>query len=60
MKISEIEGETLSEKVSLEYQKAQDSAEHYNTMIWALTPVLLGFSIYILYLIYSNEDHSVY
>ncbi len=52
--------EEVPEKVLIEYQKAQDSAEHYNTMIWILTPVLLGFSISILYLIFSNNYNPIF
>lgn len=45
----------ITEEDSLIYQKAQDSAEHYNTMIWTLTSVLLAFSITILYLVSTNN-----
>lgn len=30
-----------------EYEKAQDSAEHYNQMIWILIPAFFGFVFYI-------------
>ena len=46
----------MEEKVSLEYQKAQDSAEHYNTMIWTLISVGVGLSLTILYIIQSQEQ----
>lgn len=31
-----------------EYEKAQDSAEHYNTMIWILIPIMFGFCLYMI------------
>ncbi len=34
--------------VLTEYQKAQDSAEHYNTMTWTLISVGIGFSLLLL------------
>ncbi len=48
---------TVPPEVISEYEKAQDSAEHYNTIMWTLTPVLMGLSIYILYLVFS-EDYN--
>ena len=35
-------------KIEVEYEKAQDSAEHYDTMVWTLISVGMGFSILIL------------
>lgn len=43
-------------KILVEYQKAQDSAEHYDTMIWIMIPILLGFSISILYLVFYPSE----
>ena len=40
-----------SENRRIEYEKAQDSAEHYNMMIWILIPIFLGFSFGILQLV---------
>lgn len=42
-------------QIYLEYQKAQDSAEYYNTMIWTLVSLVLGFSISIFYLVLKDN-----
>ena len=34
--------------IKLEYEKTQDSAEHYNTMTWTLIAVGIGFSLLLL------------
>lgn len=52
---SKKEDERLPDKVSLEYQKAQDSAEHYNTMIWTLISVGIALSLVILYKVLSED-----
>lgn len=41
----------ISKEVLIEYQKAQDSAEHYNTMTWTLVSMGIGFSLTILYMV---------
>ncbi len=38
------------------YEKSQDSAEHYNTMTWTLMSILLGFSLYILKLVWMEQN----
>jgi len=38
----------------LEYGKAQDSAEHYNTMLWTLVWVGIGFSLILLRFTFSD------
>mgnify|MGYP001603190727 CR=1 FL=1 len=48
----------IKNKSALEYQKAQDSAEHYNTMIWTLISVLLGFSLIILYRVNTDSINN--
>lgn len=45
----------IPESVLVEYQKSQDSAEHHNQMIWILTPVLLGFSLFSLEKSFSSN-----
>lgn len=39
----------ITEEEKLEYTKAQDSAEHYNTIMWTLINIGLGLSLLILY-----------
>ena len=39
-----------------EYQKAQDSAEHHNTIMWTLINVGIGFSLTILYLVWTTQN----
>jgi hypothetical protein len=39
---------TREEIILTEYQKAQDSAEHYNTMVWTLFAVGVGFALIML------------
>ena len=43
----------------LEYQKAQDSAEHYNTMIWTLISIGIGFSLLILKVVWFEDNDSL-
>ena len=42
----------------VEYQKAQDSAEHYNTMTWTLISILFAFSLLILRTILLDINSS--
>jgi hypothetical protein len=45
---------------SMIYQKAQDSAEHHNKIMWTLIYVGIGLSLWILYSVLSKRDISVY
>jgi hypothetical protein len=57
MKKKETEEERIKREVRLiEYQKAQDSAEHHNNIMWTLINVGIGFSLTILYLAYTNLE----
>lgn len=47
------------EKILIEYQKAQDSAEHYNTIVWTLMSVGIGLSLIILYKVHSQEQNPL-
>lgn len=55
----------IPDRIALEYEKAQDSAEHYNTMIWTLISVGLGLSLFILKFVWfessilSGRDNSL-
>lgn len=53
----------LLQKRFIEYEKAQDSAEHYNTMCWTLTSLLLAFSISIVSILFNslnNPNPTIY
>jgi len=43
-----IDPECKRKAILIEYQKAQDSAEHYNNMVWVLIPVGFGLSLILL------------
>lgn len=48
--------EDITREIRLvEYQKAQDSAEHHNTIMWTLINVGIGFSLTILYLVWTQS-----
>jgi len=49
-----MKNENIPDKILLEYQKSQDSAEHFNNMIWHLTSLLVGFSIIALYIYFKD------
>ena len=46
----------IEQKVLVEYQKAQDSAEHYNTMIWTLVSLGFALSLWIINNFYTNKS----
>ncbi|MEK6844604.1 MAG: hypothetical protein AABX83_04235 [Nanoarchaeota archaeon] len=48
----------ISEEQMLEYEKAQDSAEHYNTMVWTLISLILAFSLLIIKTILLDINSS--
>lgn len=48
----------ILEETMIEYEKAQDSAEHYNTMTWTLTSIILVFSLIILKTILLDINSS--
>ncbi len=45
-----------NEKIGIEYQKAQDSAEHHNTMIWTLMSLGIALSLWILHISWTRKD----
>lgn len=47
------ENNNLLQERLVEYEKAQDSAEHYNTMVWTLVSIGIGFSLTILYKVWT-------
>jgi len=50
------EPEDIAREIRLiEYQKAQDSAEHHNNLMWTLIATGIGFSITILYLVWTQS-----
>jgi len=48
----------IPERISLEYQKAQDSAEHYDTMVWTLISLGIVASALILYQVWSKNEYN--
>jgi hypothetical protein len=54
---SEKEDDGLCKKqaITLTYQKAQDLAEHYNTIMWTLIYIGIGLSSWILYLVWIKR-----
>ena len=48
----------LNEMQMLEYEKAQDSAEHYNIMVWTLISIIFAFSLLILRTILLDINSS--
>ena len=51
---------TIEEKRMIEYQKAQDSAEHYNTMMWTLMALGIVGSLTILHIFWTNRPEITY
>ena len=52
--------EKLSDKTLVEYQKAQDSAEHYNNMIWTLMSLGVAASLLILNKFWTDRPEILY
>ncbi|MFA7708074.1 MAG: hypothetical protein WCX73_03930 [Candidatus Pacearchaeota archaeon] len=50
----------MEEKRLVEYQKAQDSAEHYNSMIWTLMALGIASSLTILHIFWTNRPEIIY
>ncbi len=48
----------MNGKSMLEYEKSQDSAEHYNTMVWTLISIIFAFSLLILRTILLDINSS--
>jgi len=48
------------EKRMIEYQKAQDSAEYYNSMIWTLMSIGIAVSLIILHIFWTNRPEILY
>ncbi len=48
----------MDEITKLEYEKAQDSAEHYNTMTWTLISIIFVFSLLVLRTILLDINSS--
>jgi len=44
----------------IEYQKAQDSAEHYNNAIWLVFSIGIAFSLWIIYTIIAKSEVTYY
>ena len=45
----------ITPEVIMGYEKAQDSAEHHNTMIWVLMPIALSFWLYMLKILFLER-----
>ena len=45
----------VPEEILIEYQKAQDSAEHHNNNMWNLIYIGLGLSLFILYIFWTTD-----
>lgn len=52
--------EIIENRRMIEYQKAQDSAEHYNNMIWTLMSLGVVGSLIILHLFWTTEFEILY
>ncbi len=49
----------MIEKQEILYQKAQDSAEHHNTIMWHLIYIGFGLSLWINYTVMSNMAKGI-
>jgi hypothetical protein len=57
----ESEEDKIKREVRLvEYQKAQDSAEHHNNLVWTLTNLGIGLSLIILYVSWTDKSIDSY
>jgi hypothetical protein len=54
-RFKEDDGLCKKQAISLTYQKAQDLAEHYNTVMWTLIYIGIGLSLWILYLVWVKR-----
>ena len=50
---------TVPQSVLVEYQQAQNSAEHHNTIIWIFTPVIFTLALWVLYVVFWPDFSSL-